>query len=194
MSSKDVIIADIYNEIKTKRKSAITRNFLHYHFQGIKSLHGIKCTMQIEIAFHLNPSEPEHCRMLLRITHPDMCDDDGEDHLFSKILGQYENLSKENISLMLDALLELLPTLQFNLFNGNFYPSTSNPVQLAIKDFFKDVKGLQFRGDECCVCLELVNTKTECKHYLCIPCYQQLKFVNDERPCPKCREDISYTA
>ena len=42
--------------------------------------------------------------------------------------------------------------------------------------------------DECCVCYEKTKLKTNCKHTLCLPCWNQLK----EDKCPMCRGELIY--
>ena len=44
--------------------------------------------------------------------------------------------------------------------------------------------------DECCICLEPTNTKTNCHHTLCKSCYKKMKDVK----CPICRENISKSS
>jgi hypothetical protein len=199
MSSKDVIIADIIRVVEEQKQIKTSSHFYSYNIQGIKSFHGINCLLQLEFGFRLNPDKPNNCRILLKLVHPEMDDQCKQvDHLYSEIIGQYPNFNQENVSLALDKIKQLLSTLHFNVFRGDFYESI--PTHSAVRDFFGDVEGLQFSGNDCCVCLEvLVNTKTECDHYICIPCYQQIKFVDDKdmgekRPCPLCREHISYTS
>ena len=207
MSSKDVIIADILKNIKEQQQEYDEpchlekpyKHFYMYHFQGIKSFQGINCIFQLEFGFRLHSSNINKFRIVFKIIHPQMDDDCKQvDHLYSNIIGQYPNFDEENISLALDDIKKLLPTLHFNVFRGDFYNSIS--TYTAVSDFFDDVEGLIFSGDNCCVCREVkVITTTECNHYLCVPCYQQIKLVPDEdmgekRPCPLCREHITYTS
>jgi Holliday junction resolvase RusA-like endonuclease len=180
MSSKDVIIADIIRVIQKDQQEYPTRHSYTYYFQGIKSLHGINCHIELNFTFKLFIDKPNSCKVIFKMTHPDMDNYDKEvDHLYGKIIGNYPNFDEENVSLALDDIKQLLSTLQFNILQGNFNPL--NSTQSAVRDFFGDVEGLQFSGNECCVCMEVfVNTKTECDHYLCIPCYQQIRLVPDE--------------
>ena len=38
---------------------------------------------------------------------------------------------------------------------------------------------------ECCVCLEITDTKTSCGHYLCVQCFSKLY----KNSCPMCRNE-----
>jgi hypothetical protein len=200
MSSKDVIIADIIRVVEEQIKKNPSSHFYYYSIQDIKSFHGINCLLQLEFGFRLNPNKPNNCKILFKLVHPEMHDDCKQvDHLYSEIIGQYPNFNQENVSLALDKIKELISTLHFNVFRGDFYQSIPT-IYTAVSDFFKDVEGLQFSGNDCCICMEVkVLTKTDCNHYLCIPCYQQIRLVPDEeydekRACPICREHISYTS
>jgi hypothetical protein len=209
MSSKDAIIADIIRVIK-EQKEEQPRHFYNYHFGSIKSIRGIDCIVHLEIAFGLaNDGDPNKFRALIKIIHPNMDDEElAVDHLYSKILGHYLNFDEENLSNALDKLLELLPTLQFSIFGGVFLTKPS--MMTTEINFFQGIEGLELKGQKCCICQEhIVNTKTKCEHYLCVPCYQEINFViqhidcgedtdddDDEcevRPCPICRRDIRYT-
>lgn len=199
MSSKDVIVADIIRVVKEQLQEKPSSYFHYYTIQGIKSFHGIKSILQLEFGFKLNSDKPDNCRILLKILHPEMDDHiKVVDHLYSKIIRQCPKLDEENVSVALDEIKQTLTTLHFNVFRGDFYNSVS--THSAVSDFFGDVEGLIFSGDDCCVCQEVkVLTKTECDHYICIPCYQQINLVPDEeyeekRPCPLCREHITYTS
>jgi hypothetical protein len=200
MSSKDVIIADIIRSIQKDQQEYPTMCRYTYTFSGIKSLQGIYCQIQLNIHFKLFIDKPNSFQIYMKITHPlmDNYENDEVDFLYCKKIGEYPNFDEENVSLVLDEIKQLLPTLQFNILLGNFNPNDT--THLAVRNFFGDVEGLQFSGNDCCVCQEvLVNTKTQCDHYICIPCYQQIKFVDDEemgekRPCPMCRGHISYTS
>jgi hypothetical protein len=199
MSSKDVIIADIIKNIQKDQQEYPTMCRYTYTFSGFKSFQGIYCQIQLHIHFKLFIDKPNSFQIYMKITHPLMDDDEKEvDFLYCKKIGEYPNFDEENVSLILDEIKQLLPTLQFNILLGNF--NSTDHTYSAVKDFFGDVEGLVFSGNDCCVCQEvLVNTKTKCDHYICIPCYQQLKFVDDEemgekRPCPMCRGHISYTS
>ena len=124
--------------------------------------------------------------------------DGGQIGMFNKDIYTSPNFNEETLSVTLDKMLEILPTLKFNKYNGIF--TERMPIYTSIIDFFKDVEGLVLENQECCVCLEVTNTKTECDHYLCVPCFQQIPLVGDdededekERRCPLCREDINCT-
>ena len=41
--------------------------------------------------------------------------------------------------------------------------------------------------DECCVCYEKTNSKTQCGHSICLLCATKVKEEEGERKCPMCR-------
>jgi len=51
---------------------------------------------------------------------------------------------------------------------------------------------------ECCVCYEITQTRTICKHPLCVRCWGQIPTISNpeggdddyEQPCPICRRDL----
>jgi hypothetical protein len=198
MSSKDVIIADILSQIPVP--TLWTSNKSYYFGSCFKSLHGIDISMSLSFYFK-SPTENgfQQVEISLIICHGNMFHDNGSSYLmFNKEIYVSPVFNEQTISATLDKMLEILGTLKFNKYNGIFSTETCD-IYLSVNDFFKDVNGLVLQGGECSICLELINTKTECKHYLCVPCYQQINLVgNDEdeqeRPCPMCREDINYTS
>jgi len=78
--------------------------------------------------------------------------------------------STESMISLLNEFVDMLSSSHFDKLTGSFTKNESKE-----------------KHEECCVCLELTETKTNCNHHLCIPCWNQLK---NER-CPICRrEDI----
>ena len=84
------------------------------------------------------------------------------------------------------SLKTMLDSLRFNKKKNMFETTPTYDW-----DFLKseNVK-LRYTCEECCVCHEITESKTTCKHSLCIPCYDKIKM--DEKYstlCPLCRED-----
>jgi hypothetical protein len=43
---------------------------------------------------------------------------------------------------------------------------------------------------DCCICLEIKkNIKLTCGHSTCFECFEEWSFVNEDRPCPLCRNN-----
>lgn len=88
---------------------------------------------------------------------------------------------------------EMLHTIHFNKFLGRFccgmnYDSLGIEWKHLIGETMNSNIKCDF--DVCCVCHETTQTKTQCKHYLCYSCWEQIKVnCNDDEiyPCPICR-------
>lgn len=50
--------------------------------------------------------------------------------------------------------------------------------------------------EQCSVCFEMTNVKTDCNHPLCVPCYEKIPEVDTEygkwTRCPLCREPCAF--
>jgi hypothetical protein len=208
-SAKEILINDIKNKFEEAnehlKKYSSEYNIYEYKLKAIKSIDGIDC--DVILKFHnvvnINPDIPYYS-VALHIKHNNMyCDEDvdGETEItlyYNNILRNVEKsiFDKESISVMLDDLKVRLQELKFNIYNGRF--SAEVETISAQVDFFSDIQSIKMCGDKCSVCQEFVKTQTNCKHYLCVPCFQQIKLVESEdedsiRPCPLCRKDINYT-
>ena len=62
--------------------------------------------------------------------------------------------------------------------------------------FFRDLisnSNISFKEEEaCCVCEEKTKTRTSCDHVVCLICWSKIKSVEDEKPCPICREPLYF--
>ena len=74
----------------------------------------------------------------------------------------------ESVKSLLDEFMDKLKTIQFDKLSGSF-----NKQDMS-------------NAEECCVCLEPTVTKTNCRHHICIPCWNQIA----SQKCPLCRRDI----
>lgn len=201
MSSKDIIIKKMITQIieqKKEKESQSSRLVSYYSceykFSGIQSIHDINCNITLRFCFDRDKTE---FSTVLFINHNEMFSDEQEEFtLYLERIGTYKKFNTETLSTVLDDMKTEISKLHFSVFSGQFInvPSTI----LEEMDFFSDIPSVKMMGEECSVCQEHVNTKTECKHYLCLPCFQQIKETSDEdgndfKPCPLCREPISYT-
>lgn len=205
MSSKDLIISDIVRAVVEQKSAVVYQAHLWvlYCFTTIKSIHGINCDVHLNLGFGIWDDEPNDFNVLLKIVHSNMFDSEDCEPviLHHNVIGRYKKFDRENISSILDKIKLVLSKLQFNIYTGQFiiYQSTT----LAEIDFFKDVESINCLGEECPICKEhIITTKTKCGHYICVPCYQQIKLVKEDddedednfiKKCPICREHITYT-
>jgi hypothetical protein len=201
-SAKDIIIEDIFRSVTEDRTK--TQGFILYHFKTIKSLRDINCDFELRFGFNdINPK----FSVVFKIRHSYMYDYDYDtcdvlfDHYYKN---DFELFNEEAVRIIIDEMLEIIPTLKFDLFTGKFVKR--HHLQAAELDMFKDIEGLELKGEKCSICFEIVNTTSHCKHYLCVPCYQQIPLKKDEddedddedaddiyRSCPICRDRIGYT-
>ena len=94
-------------------------------------------------------------------------------------------------------LLQVIPTLWFDKFAGNF---KKGKQKKPIVDLFQFDNTKVKSYSECVVCYEMTKTTTPCKHPLCYKCNENIKVVdrpfhNDgvpDRACPMCRENLLY--
>jgi hypothetical protein len=203
MSSKDLIISDIARAVVEQKVAQHGKKHLWtmYCFTTINSICNINCDVHLNLGFGIWDDEPNDFNVILKIIHSNMFEPDTCEPiiLHHNVIGRYKKFDRENISSILDKIKLELSKLEFNIYTGQFivYQSTT----LAEIDFFKDISSIKYEGEECPVCMNhIVTTKTECKHYLCVPCYQNIKLIQDEdddeneiRKCPICREQILYT-
>lgn len=203
MSSKDVIISDIARYIVEQKVAKQNEKYLWamYLFTTIKSICGINCDVQLNFGFNLWDDEPNDFNVILKIVHSNMFDQESSESiiLYHGVIGRYKKFDRENISAILDKVKLQLSKLEFSIYSGLLVPYQS--TRLAEIDFFQDIPSIKCDGEECPVCKEnIVATKTYCGHYLCVPCFQNIKLIQDEdddeneiRRCPMCREEILYT-
>jgi len=201
MSSKDLIISDIVRAVVAQKSAVVYQAHLWvlYCFTTIKSIHGINCDVHLNLGFGLWDDEPNDFNVVLKIVHSNMFDSEDCEPiiLYHSVIGRYKKFDRENISSILDKIKLELSTLQFSVYSGLLVPYQS--TRLAEIDFFQDIESINCVGEECPICKEnIVATKTECGHYLCVPCFQNIKLIQDEnhdeiRKCPFCRDHITYT-
>ena len=74
----------------------------------------------------------------------------------------------ESMTSLVSEMMDMLKNIKFDKQSGTF---TKNAIETS---------------EECCICLEPTQTKTNCGHHLCIPCWNKIN-----AKCPICRkEDI----
>jgi len=203
MNSKDLIISDIIRAVVEQKSASPDEKHLQtmYNFITIKSICDIDCDVHLNFGFKMWDDEPNDFNVVLKIIHSNMYNPEESEFilLHHNVIGRYKKFDRETISTILDKVKLVLSKLQFNIYAGQFI--TYQSTRIAEIDFFKDIESIKYDGEECPVCKDhIVATQTDCKHYLCVPCYQELKLVKDEdddelefKKCPMCREEINYT-
>jgi hypothetical protein len=100
----------------------------------------------------------------------------------------------EKIMNYIKQMLEIIPTLRLDKLKSCL--TQSDPIDTSYFDLFK-FDNTELKYDICSVCHELCNTKTECKHPICIECVPRLDgYESDDemtkRDCPLCRQQFKY--
>jgi hypothetical protein len=122
-----------------------------------------------------------------------------ETQLFSHTIETIQNIefsffTIEKIMDYIKQMLKIIPTLRLDKTKSCL--TQSEPIDTTHFDLFK-FDNTELKYDECCVCHELCNTTTECKHPICILCVSKLDgYESDDedirRDCPLCRSHFKY--
>jgi hypothetical protein len=84
-------------------------------------------------------------------------------------------------------LLKILRRLKFTKFVGDFYdPEDEHECATLENEELSVAAGLSV-CDDCCVCQEKTQTKTECGHTLCHECWNRI----ERHVCPMCRGELT---
>jgi len=202
MSSKDIIISEIVSSITKQKIEEVKEHQTHYwcsyRFSNIKTFHDIQVIFELGFGFVFHDN-PNHFNVVFKIVHYEMfdCRTMNQTTLYNSSWGKFEKFDRPTISILLDKMKENLKTLKFDKFSGMF---TEHEITiLSYMDFFSDIPSIKIDGEECPVCKDCItNTKTNCGHTLCIPCFQIIKQREDDdgdeiKPCPTCRCHMEYT-
>jgi hypothetical protein len=114
----------------------------------------------------------------------DCCDGDLSEKCDDSELEDYYYYSEH---IELDDLSTVLSSLKYNRFECKF------EMKQSIDWSFLASESVKLKYEQCCVCLEATIMKTNCKHTLCVPCYDNIaRDVDGDTPCPLCREACNY--
>ena len=122
-----------------------------------------------------------------------------------KMFRKFDPQSLTNMETLLDAI-------EFDKFTGKFVLGGRGDEErkcIVEKEYIVNLNKPKLKliekYSECCVCLENTMTKTECKHYICIPCADKIQLYvcggcdgqdccddNDcgHKICPLCRDRL----
>ena len=99
-----------------------------------------------------------------------------------KLIDQKQDFTKEDFEEALEKIKITLQNLRYNCLLNKMYDITKKDDYLECYNYF----GISYMNiDDCCVCHEKTQLKTNCKHTLCALCWNKLK----KRECPICRND-----
>jgi hypothetical protein len=149
-----------------------------------------KTTYQVGIAGSKDPVPKVNIYTLsitsrkLCVNSCDCCDGDMAEKCEDSELVDYSYYTEP---VELDELPTVLSSLKFNRYECRF------DMKQSIDWSFLTSESVKLRYEQCCVCLEATNMETNCKHALCVPCYDNIKRdVDGDTPCPLCREACNY--
>lgn len=156
----------------------------------IQSIDGIKCSVNI----YKNPNDT----LRLRVESIRFYDGNGEYAYFDKSFNHstFQEI-KKGIDMKTDIDLYLHTTVPLLLSTINELKFNKKEcVFVTSQSCCNSSPNVKLDFDTCCVCHENIKGKfkTECGHSLCIPCWDEIKEINDEIPCPLCCQDISFYA
>jgi len=128
-------------------------------------------------------------------------DDDDYYRLFSKVSYLDKNKDEDyntQIMNMLQWNKDILNNLIYDNKQGKLIDSRVGRTITQIQEI--DDLRMNFMGDmifnkmdECCVCYEKTNSKTDCGHSICYKCAIKVKEEEDERKCPMCRGHLTMS-
>ena len=111
----------------------------------------------------------------------------------------------DNITEIYNNCNAILSKLKFNRLSGEMYKNDINPEGIqfgiaklkAMEAWTSDLENndnLETMYKTCPVCFELTKTRTNCKHPLCIICWEGICWANsscDTHICPTCKEELN---
>jgi hypothetical protein len=96
------------------------------------------------------------------------------------------HFEKEKENTLGKLVYDTLKGLKFNKYFGTY---DVNLEDVELLDIEMELFPEYFKYKICSVCLEHTSTKTNCGHYLCYSCWNEILKRNEYR-CPECRECI----
>jgi hypothetical protein len=148
-----------------------------YHFKTINVIDNIRVHARM-ITRHYTDGR---CEMILDITLAHIKKENGSSvDLFTK--WYYRKKKQFSIILVEEVLLDfkdILKKLKFDKLNSHL------KTEIIDEGFGDEYKS----KNKCCVCLEPTNQETNCRHFLCLQCFDNLK----EQNCPVCRNKRLFT-
>jgi hypothetical protein len=119
-------------------------------------------------------------------------------NLYSKYLKVKNNHTVKDVENFITEQFDFMRDCVFDRMTGKFVLPTEKEPTLCrfIAEFAKDKEHITTTVRECCVCYELTKTRTRCNHYVCVECWNNLNYVDNEeeraeQPCPMCKADLS---
>jgi hypothetical protein len=177
-------VAQKYFDIATTKDSKTVLDRI-----PISKIHGIA----VDISFEASPrAEWVYFKIYA------MNIDNYNTNLYSKIMHKVSNHTVKDVENFITEQFDFMRDCVFDRMTGKFVLPTEKEPTLCrfIAEFAKDKEHITSTVQECCVCYELTKTRTRCNHYVCVECWNNLNYVDNEeeqaeQPCPMCKTDLS---
>ena len=137
----------------------------------------------------------------IAIESENLFDDDDNCYLLFLEVSYLENKDEDyntQIMNMLQWNKDILNNLVYDNKQGKLIDSRVSRTITQIQEI-DDIR-MNFMGDmilnkmdECCVCYEKTNSKTDCGHSICLLCATKVKKEEGERKCPMCRGHLTMS-
>ena len=184
--SKNVVKEDIDNMIKRiydrfeeeKSKAVHTWNKFYYNICSDITLNNIKFRFQIKCFYNIKDNE-ENWELRHYILNDELYLNFEDHSLDMTINSNYFNS-------------KTLKQLIVKYVNTKFVYDKCDHKIMRYKDYLEEdcVRKLFHTNIECCVCYDNLSGyfKTECNHYICLDCINQIK---GKKLCPMCKSCLS---
>jgi len=163
----------------------------------IDKVNGVKCSVSYVLRYQ---------SIQLHITSCDVYENDGGDfrELYREDLAscfdyndKNKQLKKDDFVMALVNLKKTLAELSFDKYYGKFFKENQKRSGKEFASLLADMDNIKLTCDACCVCSINTNTKTPCKHSLCVECWDSIHIqdknsLDEKIPCPICRENIMF--
>ena len=176
-----------FDKLKTDLKREQKRDIAGYYISHnirlpIEELNGIR----VDIFIHFAPARIELEIQAKTISRNHNCYTYNKGNLVST-----DNKSKlefQDYIIAFKKLGDMLKYYKFNNIIGEFINTrikTSKDINIALNKMLS-INNIQRTIQECCVCFEFTQVKTDCNHTLCYKCWEGIAGCN--KKCPMCRE------
>lgn len=174
---------------------------LQYYIPNISSINDIRCNFIIDLCDDFIGFRIE----TLDIVKKEENDETDTIILFKTDLKKTK-LTIEDYETFVKEIFETIDNLTFDKTLSKFIDNRNNCKKL--KDYHNNTNiacsklvmliknpNVKKTIEECCVCYESTNIKTECNHSLCLCCWSKCKKVEDDIvavviECPMCKEEV----
>jgi hypothetical protein len=130
------------------------------------------------------------------------------DLLYDVMYDKKVDFTIEDYEVFVKKVFDTLEKIQFDKMSGRFATQEKIRINREILEPIRLMPHIKMTYDTCAVCLDFTETKTQCKHHLCVYCWDKIKrkYCGDcdngrsdcekidcgRKPCPICRQSIEH--